>query len=303
MAYAKLSGALLVRKDAPVAETVSVPSVAPTRNPSPTPAPSVRQGDGLLARHLKSLKLPTFLSQYERLARQYATEGLDPSGYLLRLAELELMERERQLIERRVRQAHFPALKSLDNYDFSLVPSVDRSLVLELARCDFVARQENVIAIGNNGTGKTHIAIALGLAACQKGVSVGFTTATSLMHELLEARDEQRLVRLQRRLAGYRLLIIDDLAYVPLSAAGAELLFEVVSERYERGSTIITSDLPFEEWITVFGTARLTHAVLDRLTHHAHILQMEGKSYRARQSVGSQSQRRGNGAGRAKRAE
>lgn len=295
MAYAKLSGSLLVRKDAPVAETVSVPSVAPV--------PAVRQGDGLLARHLKSLKLPTFLSQYERLSRQYASEGLDPSGYLLRLAELELMERERQLIERRVKQARFPAVKTLESYDFAAIPSLDKNLVLELARCEFVGRQENVIAIGENGTGKTHLAIALGLAACQKGLSVGFTTATSLMHELIEARDEQRLLRLQRRLAGYKLLIIDDLAYVPLSTAGAELLFEVVSERYERGSTIITSDLPFEEWINVFGSARLTDAVLDRLTHHAHILHMEGESYRLRESQRVQPQPRGNGTGRGRRAE
>src|SRR6266699_1558567 len=297
MAYAKLSGALLVRKDASVAQTVSVsvPRVGPT--------PTVRQGDGLLARHLKSLKLPTFLSQYERLAQQYAAEGLDPSGYLLRLAELELMERERQLIERRVKQARFPAAKTLDSFDFAAVPSLDKDLVLELARCDYVARQENVIAIGNFGTGKTHIAIGLGMAACQKGLSVGFITATSLMHELLEARDEQRLIRLQRRLASYKLLIIDDLAYVPLSTAGAELLFDVVSQRYERGSTIITSDLPFDQWINVFGTAQLTAALLDRLTHHVHILQMQGESYRQRRNKQPGAQRRGNGTGRGKRAE
>src|SRR6266851_9695425 len=126
MAYAKLSGALLVRKDAPVAETVSVPRLGPT--------PAVRQGDGLLARHLKSLKLPTFLAQYERLAQQYAAEGLDPSGYLLRLAELELLERERQLIERRVKQARFPAPKTLDSFDFSVVAALDKKIVLELAR-------------------------------------------------------------------------------------------------------------------------------------------------------------------------
>jgi len=294
MAYAKLSGALLVRKDAPVTETVSVPRVGP--------APTVRQGDGLLARHLKSLKLPTFLAQYERLAQQYAAEGLDPSGYLLRLAELELMERERQLIERRVKQARFPAAKTLDSFDFAAVPSLDKDLVLELARCDYVARQENVIAIGNFGTGKTHIAIGLGMAACQKGLSVGFITATSLMHELLEARDEQRLIRLQRRLASYKLLIIDDLAYVPLSTAGAELLFDVVSQRYERGSTIITSDLPFEEWIKVFGTAQLTGALLDRLTHHVHILDLQGDSYRVRDGKRLQP-RQSNGTGRGKRAE
>src|SRR5229473_1599267 len=293
MAYAKLSGALLVRKDAPVAETVSVPRLGP--------APAVRQGDGLLARHLKSLKLPTFLAQYERLAQQYAAEGLDPSGYLLRLAELELLERERQLIDRRIKQAKFPAVKSLDTFDFAAVPSLDKNLVLELARCEYVARQENVIAIGNFGTGKTHIAIGLGLAACQKGLSVGFITATSLMHELIEARDEQHLLRLQRRLAGYKVLIIDDLAYVPLSTAGAELLFDVISQRYERGSTIITSNVSLEDWTRVFGSEQLAAVVVDRLAHHAHILDMQGENYRLRDSKRSQPQRQANGAGRGKR--
>lgn len=294
MAYAKLSGALLVRKDAPIRETVSVPRVAR--------APTVRQGDGVLARHLKSLNLPTFLAQYERLAHQYEAEGLDPSGYLLRLAELELLERQRQLVARRIKQARFPAMKSLDTFDFSAVPSLDRKLVLTLVQCEYVARHENVIAIGGFGTGKTHIAVGLGLAACQKGLSVGFVTAASLTQELLEARDEQHLLRLQRRLEGYKVLIIDDLAYVPLSTAGANLLFDVICQRYESGSTIVTSDLPFEEWIKVFGTERLTGAVLDRLTHHAHILHLRGESYRHKQSKQPQPERQGNGNGRGKRA-
>lgn len=274
MAYAKLSGALLVRKGAPVAEMVSVPQQSP--------APVVREGDGLLARHLKSLKLPTFLAQYQRLSHQYAAEGLDPSGYLLRLAEAELIERERQLIERRIKQARFPAAKSLDSFDFAAVPSLDKKHVYELARCDYIGRQENIIAVGKLGIGKTHIAIGLGMAACQKGLSVGFTTAASLIHELLEARDEQRLLRLQRRLAGYKLLIIDELAFVPLSTAGAELLFDIISQRYERGSTIITSNLPLGEWNQIFGSEQLTNAVRDRLTHRVQILEMQGESYRAR---------------------
>ncbi len=295
MAYAKLSGALLVRKDAPVAETVSVPQA--------TPAPPTHEGDGLLARHLKSLKLPTFLSQYQRVAQQYASEGLDPSGYLLRLAEAELIERERQLIERRIKQARFPAAKNLDSFDFTVVPSLDKNLVLELARCEYIARQENVIAIGELGIGKTHLAIGLGMAACQKGLSVGFTTAISLIRELLEARDEQRLLRLQRRLTGYKLLIIDELAYVPLTTAGAELLFDVVSQRYERGSTIITSNLPLDEWNEVFGSKQLASAVMDRLTHHVHILDMQGENYRLRHSKRVPPQRQGNEAGRGKRIE
>ena len=136
----------------------------------------------------------------------------------------------------------------------------------------------------SSGTGKTHIGLGLGLAACQKGLSVGFNTASALVHELLEARDEKRLLRLQRQLAGYKLLIIDELGYVPLSQTGAELLFEVFSQRYERGSTLVTSNLPFDEWTSVFGSERLTGALLDRLTHHVHILEMNGDSYRLNQS-------------------
>ena len=146
--------------------------------------------------------------------------------------------------------------------------------------------RENIIALGNSGTGKTHIAIALGLAACQKGLSVGFVTASTLVHDLLEARDERRVQKLKRSLAAYKLLIIDELGYVPLSSTGAELLFEVFSERYERGSTIVTSNLPFDEWTSVFGSERLTGALLDRLTHHVHILEMNGESYRLRQAQG-----------------
>ena len=141
-----------------------------------------------------------------------------------------------------------PVVKSLDGFDFKVIPSLNKMLVLELARCEYVERRENVIALGNSGTGKTHIALGLGLAACQKGLSVGFTTAAALVHELMEARDEKRLLRLQNQLAKYRLLIIDELGFVPLSKTGAELLFEVFSQRYERGSTLVTSNLPFDEW-------------------------------------------------------
>ena len=238
----------------------------------------------LLAHHLKALRLPTFLREHDKLARRCAAEGVDHTGYLLRLAELELLDRERRMVERRIRQARFPAVKGLDGFDFAAIPSLNKMLVLELARCEYVERRENVIALGNSGTGKTHVALGLGLAACQKGLSVGFTTAAALVHELLEARDEKRLLRLQKQLAAHRLLIIDELGYVPLSSAGAELLFEVFSQRYERGSTLVTSNLPFDEWTAVFGAERLTGALLDRLTHHVHILEMNGESYRLRAS-------------------
>jgi DNA replication protein DnaC len=238
----------------------------------------------LLAHHLKALKLPTFLREYDKVARQCAAEGADFPRYLLRLAELELIDRERRMVERRIKAAKFPTVKSLDSFDFAALPSLNKALVMELARSEYVERRENIIALGNSGTGKSHIALGLGLAACQKGLSVGFTTAAALVHELIEARDEKRLLRLQRQLAGHKLLIVDELGYVPLSQTGAELLFEVFSQRYERGATIVTSNLPFDEWTSVFGSERLTGALLDRLTHHVHILEMNGESYRLAQS-------------------
>ena len=238
----------------------------------------------LLAHHLKTLRLPTFLREYDKQARICAAEGVDHVRYLARLTELELIDRERRMVERRIKAAKFPAVKSLDSFDFKAIPSLNKMMVLDLARCEWIERKENVIALGPSGTGKTHVALGLGLAACKKGLSVAFVTAASLVHELMEARDENRLLRLQRQLAKVKLLIIDELGFVPLSKTGAELLFELISQRYERGSTLITSNLPFEEWTETFGTERLTGALLDRLTHHVNILEMNGESYRLNQS-------------------
>ena len=238
----------------------------------------------LLEHHLKELKLPTFLREYRKLATQCAAEGADHPDYLLRLAELELIDRHQRMVQRRIRAAHFPATKSLDTFDFLAIPSLNKPLVMQLARCEYIERRENVIAIGNSGTGKTHVALGLGLAACQRGMSVGFTTAAALVHELMEARDDRRLLNLQRQLARLNLLIIDELGFVPLSTTGAELLFEVFSQRYERGSILVTTNLPFDEWTEVFGSERLTGALLDRLTHHVHILEMNGDSYRLKGS-------------------
>ena len=238
----------------------------------------------LLSHHLKALRLPTFLREYDKVSKQCAAEGVDHSRYLLRLAELEVIDRERRMVERRIKQVRFPTTKSLDSFEFKSLPSLNKVMVMELARCEYINANENIIAVGNSGTGKTHIALGLGLAACQKGLAVGFVTASSLVHELLEARDDKRLLRLQKQLAKYRLLIIDELGYVPLSPSGAELLFEVFSQRYERGSTIVTSNLPFDEWTSTFGSERLTGALLDRLTHHVHILEMNGESFRLKHS-------------------
>ncbi|MDR7031033.1 IS21-like element helper ATPase IstB [Rhizobium rosettiformans] len=245
---------------------------------------STEAPDILLAHYLKALKLPTFQREHQKLARLCATEGVDHVGYLFRLAERETIERDRRKVERRIKAARFPVVKSLDSFDFTAIPKLNKTQVLELARCEWIERRENVIALGPSGTGKTHVALGLGLAACQKGLSVGFTTAAALVSEMMEARDERRLLRFQKQMAAYKLLIIDELGFVPLSKAGAELLFELISQRYERGATLITSNLPFDEWTDTLGSERLTGALLDRITHHVHILEMNGDSYRLAQS-------------------
>jgi DNA replication protein DnaC len=238
----------------------------------------------LLAHYLKTLKLPTFYREYSKVAKQCSVEGVDYEGYLLRLSEQELIDRQRRMVERKIKQAKFPTIKRLDSFDFKVIPSLNKKLVMELARCEFIERKENVIALGNSGTGKTHIATGLGVAACQKGLSVLFATAASIVNELLEARDEKRLLRYQKYLSRHKLLIIDELGFVPLSKTGAEMLFEVFSQRYEQGSVLLTSNLPFDEWTEIFASERLTGALLDRITHHVHILEVNGESYRLKQS-------------------
>ena len=238
----------------------------------------------LLEHHLKRLKLPTFLREYEKLARQCAAEGLDHVQFLARLVELELIDRERRLVERRIKQAGFPVVKQLESFDFKAIPALNKMLVLDLARGEYIARRENVILLGPSGVGKTHVALALGLAACQKGLGVRFATAPHLVHELIEARDEKRLLRLQAQLAQGQSPDRRRARLRALSQTGSELLFDVFSRRYENGATIVTSNLPFQEWTTVFASERLTGALLDRITHHVHILEMNGESYRLKQS-------------------
>ena len=238
----------------------------------------------LLEHYLKLLKLPTMLREYAKLAEQCAQEGVDFQRFLLRLVEAEMLDRERRATERRIQAAKFPVVKGLETFDFLAIPSLNKKVVLELARCEWIGQRANTLCLGNSGTGKTHIALALGLAACQRGLRVRFTTAAALVHELMEARDEKRLLRFQKHLLQQQLLIVDELGFVPLSKTGAEMLFEVFSQRYEQGSTLVTSNLPFAEWTEVLGSERLTGALLDRLTHHVHILEMNGESYRLKTS-------------------
>ena len=234
----------------------------------------------LLKHHLKSLRLPTMQHECDKIASRAAKENHDHLTFLLQLVELEMVERERRAADRRLKAAKFAYHKSLDEFDFSSQPTLNKSLVLELMRGDYLDARENILLVGASGTGKTHIATAMGIAACGQGKRVRFFRVTELITLLLEAREERQLLRLRMQLAKQDLLILDELGYVPASKAGSELLFDIVSTAYERQSLIVTSNLPFESWTEVLGSERLTGATLDRLTHRCHILETRGESYR-----------------------
>ena len=240
--------------------------------------PTVVAPQVLLGNHLKALKLPTFAREYEKVAMEF---GSGP-GRLPALSAAPMRTRAHRSRAPQCGASHSAGALStdqgFDTFDFAAQPSLNKALVLELMRCEWIDRRQNCIALGPSGTGKTHTALGLGLAACQKGYSVAFATAAALVHELMEARDERRLRALQKHLNAVKLLIVDELGYVPFTAVGSELLFEVFSQRYERGATLVTSNLPFDEWTSIFGSERLTGALLDRLTHHVHILEMNGEA-------------------------
>jgi len=238
----------------------------------------------LLKHHLAALHLPTVKAECEQVARQCASENVDYLGFLLRLCEREVSDREHRACTRRLKAARFPQVKSLDAFDFTAQPSLNRALIVELARCDFIERRESVILLGGPGTGKTHVAIGLAAAACQRGKKVRFFRVTELLTQLLEAREERTLGRLRGQLTRLDLLVLDEFGYVPASQVGAELLFDVISTSYERTSVIVTTNLPFERWTEVLGNERLVGATLDRLTHRCHLLEATGESYRLREA-------------------
>ena len=234
----------------------------------------------LLRHHLKALRLPTISAEAEKVAAQAASDNVDHLTYLVQLTELELLERERRAAERRLKAAKFPTMKTLEDFDFTARPSVNKMLVAELARCEFIDKRENVLLVGNPGTGKSHLATALAAQACAKGYKVRFFRATELVTTLIEARDERTFLRLKSQLAKLDLLVLDELGYVPATKVGAELLFDVIATAYERTSMIVTTNLPFESWTEVLGSERLTGATLDRLTHRCKIIETKGESYR-----------------------
>ena len=239
----------------------------------------------LLDTYLKQLRLPAFARNYRKFAEDAAQANLSYDRYLLALAEQELAQREGSRRMRRIKAARFPVLKELADFDFSCVPSLNKQRVLELALGGYLDKGESILLVGNPGLGKSHVATGLALAACRQGHRVRFYNAAGLVNELIQAQDEHQLPRLLTNALKQRLIVLDELGFIPLSPTGAQLVFQFCSALYERVSLIVTTNLRFADWTQIFGDERLTAALLDRLTHKAHILEFVGESYRFRQRV------------------
>ena len=237
--------------------------------------------------YLKRLRLPVIAQNYSLLAKEAAANNQTFQDYLFALLEGETIQREEHAQKLRLSRARFPFMKTLDSFEFNTIPSVNKALVLELSRCSFIDRRENVIFIGSYGTGKTHLAISLAVCACRLGKKVRFYTVAGLINDLLEAQSQLRLGKLESMLSKCDLIILDELGFVPFTKEGAEALFTFCASRYERGSLVITTNLDFARWKEIFGDEALTGALLDRLTHRCHILEMNGDSYRFKQSLRS----------------
>jgi len=237
----------------------------------------------LLESYLRQLRLPSFVRSYQAFATDAARSNLDYTRYLLALAEQEVNKREQNRIQKRVKLARFPVLKELADFDFSALPTLNKAQVLDLSRGEYIRKREPIVFIGNPGLGKTHLAIALALSACRQGRKVRFWTAAGLVNELLLAQDEHRLHRFIYAALKLDLIVLDELGFIPFSASGAHALFTFCSEVYERLALILTTNLKFADWVQVLGDERLTAALLDRITHHAHILELVGESFRFRE--------------------
>jgi DNA replication protein DnaC len=239
----------------------------------------------LLKTQLRQLRLPTMGREFEKLSRDAASGNQTFAQLLLRLTELELANRAANAVTTRIKDAGFPVEKDFETYDFSVMPNLSKPKILELARGEWIAQKSNCCLVGSHGTGKTHISIGLGLAACRAGLRVRFFTAAELVERLEKEQKQYTLDRFLNQLDRAQLLICDELGYVTMSRGGVELLFRVFADRYERGSILVTSNLPFSEWGQIFQGERMTAALLDRLTHHCAIFEMNGESYRFRESM------------------
>lgn len=239
----------------------------------------------LLDTYLRQLRLPTFIKHYAQFATDAARNNQDAVQFLLALAELEVNQRHQNMLQERIKAARFPVLKELADFDFSRLPLLNKAQILDLARGEYMRQKHSLIFIGNPGLGKTHLAISLAAAACRQGRRVRFWTAAGLVNELLQAQDEHRLHRMIASALKLDLVVLDELGFIPFSPNGAQALFTFCSELYERLALIVTTNLKFADWTQVFGDERLTAALLDRLTHHAHIIELQGESYRFRQRM------------------
>lgn len=246
------------------------------------PRANVAAREAVIAEYLKALKLPAFASEYRGLVRQARDGGWDYEDFFRELLEVELHSREERTAKRRLKEARFPDVKTLEQLDWDALRGISKQKIMELATCEYITGTQDVIFAGPVGTGKTHLAIGLGIEAARRRFRVTFFRAADLVRTLTEARDERTLTLLHRRLRRADLLILDELGFVPFERAGGELLFDLLSERHEVRSTMITTNLSFGEWVQVFGDEKLTTALLDRLGHHAHVLTTRGSSYRTR---------------------
>jgi DNA replication protein DnaC len=239
----------------------------------------------LLIENLKKLRLSTMIRNLEGLIRQAKQEKLSYEEFLLNLSESEVQARQENGRKRRLQEAKFPMLKPMESFKFDAAPELDVRLMKELSDCDYVKKNRNIIFVGKSGTGKTHLATALGMEACKHAIRTRFVTGCGLANELIEARDEKVLGRAVKRYAGYGLLIIDELGYVPFSKQGAQLIFQILAERHERKPVIITTNMGFGDWTQIFGDPSMTAALLDRVTHKAHVITCSWDSYRLKETL------------------